>query len=90
MTGWGLAAVFFAVAGGGAFVAYWSGIGAAEAKAARRNRALRAEVARLRQVLVERSIAEQRVMANADGPRLTAAEVDAWHRLVCDLEDEAA
>lgn len=90
MTGWGLFAVFATVACGGAFVAYWSGIGAAEARAARRNRALRTEVARLRQLLIDKTIAEQRLLANVDGPRLTAAEIDAWHQLVCDLEDEAA
>lgn len=83
MTGWALFAVFAVVAGGGAFVAYWSGVGKAERRAA-------AELRRLRNALIDAAIREQVKAMNGTGPRLTAAEIDAWHELVCDLEDEAS
>lgn len=90
MTGWPLFAVFASVAGIGCFVAYWSGVGRAERRAAWRLAKAQVEVERLRQELVRRSIEEQVLAANAGSARLTAAEIDAWHELVCDLGDEAA
>lgn len=91
MTGWALFGVFAAVAGIGCFTAYWAGVGHAERRAAWRQDKLERQVNRLRVQLLDLSIQRQVEAANAVSPAcLSAAEIDAWHTLICELGDEAA
>ena len=84
MTGWGLVAVLSGLFGICSFVSYWWAVGITERRCA-------SEIRRLRQQLIERAAEAERLEVNRrEQTRLSAAEIDAWYSLLCELEDEEA
>lgn len=81
--GYGMLAGIAGAIAATAFVAYWSGVGVTELRS-------RAELRRLRNALIDASIRLEVLQRNSKGPRLSAAEIDAWHTLVCEYGDEVA
>jgi len=88
MTGWGLAAVLVTMAGICAFVSYWWGRGHGERAAIGEVFDQRAEIIRLRQIIISNTIDAQRREANSrEGAILTAAQIDEWFELTAELDD---
>lgn len=91
MTGWGFGFVLLGLFAVTAFVSYWWGCGAGERSAKFERYELRCEVNRLRDALITKAAEAERLQVNwQDRASLSAAEIDAWHVLICDLEDEDA